>query len=66
MYMESSWITNQYLLYSTGNFAQCYVAALLGGEFGGEWMHISAWLGPFTVHLKLSQHCLLIVYVVVV
>ena len=34
------WIANRDLLYSTGNFAQCYVAALLGGEFGGEWIHV--------------------------
>ena len=27
----------QDLLYSTGNSAQCYVAAWMGGEFGGEW-----------------------------
>ena len=31
------WITSP--LYSTGNSAQCYVAAWMGGEFGGEWMH---------------------------
>ena len=30
------WITNKDLLYSTGNSAQCYVAAWIGGEFGGE------------------------------
>ena len=30
------WITNKNLLYSTGNSAQCYVAAWMGGEFGGE------------------------------
>ena len=30
------WITNKDLLYSTGNSAQCYVAAWMGGEFGGE------------------------------
>ena len=30
------WITNKDLLYSTGNSAQCYVAAWRGGEFGGE------------------------------
>ena len=29
-------ITNNVLLYSTGNSAQCYVAAAMGGEFGGE------------------------------
>ena len=28
------WITNKDLLYSTGNSAQCYVAAWLGGESG--------------------------------
>ena len=26
------------LLYSTGNSAQWYVAAWMGGEFGGEWI----------------------------
>ena len=34
------WITNNVLLYSTGNSAQCYVAAWMGGEFGGEWIHV--------------------------
>ena len=33
-------ITNKDLLYSTGNSAQCYVAAWMGGELGGEWMHV--------------------------
>ena len=47
------WIANKDLLYSTGNSAQCYVAAWMGGEFGGEWVHVN----PFAVHLKLSQHC---------
>ena len=28
------WITNKVLLCSTGNSAQCYVAAWMGGEFG--------------------------------
>ena len=32
------WISNKDLLYSTGNSAQCYVAAWMGGEFGGEWI----------------------------
>ena len=32
----------------------------LGGEFGGDWIHVHVWLSPFTLHLKLSQHCLLI------
>ena len=36
------WVTNKDQLYSTGNTAQCYVAAWIGGEFGGElkYMHI--------------------------
>ena len=33
-------ITNKDLLYSMGNSAQCYVAAWMGGELGGEWMHV--------------------------
>ena len=28
------WITNKDLLDSTGNSAQCYMAAWMGGEFG--------------------------------
>ena len=40
-----------------GNSAQCCVATWMVGEFGGEWIHVYVWLGPFTVHLKLSQHC---------
>ena len=38
-----------------GNSAQCFVAAWMGGEFGGEWIHVYVWLSPFAVHLKLSQ-----------
>ena len=34
------WIANKDLLYSTGNSAQCYVAAWMGGQFGGEWIHV--------------------------
>ena len=51
-------ITNKDLLYNTGNSAECYVAAWMGGEFGGEWIHAYVWLSPFAVHLKQSQHCL--------
>jgi len=29
-----TWIANKNLLYSTGNSAQYYVAAWMGGEFG--------------------------------
>ena len=42
-------LTNKDLLCSTGKSAQCHVAAWMGGEFGGEWMHVYAWLSPFTV-----------------
>ena len=51
------WITNENLLYSTWNSAQCYVPAWMVEKFGGEWIHVYAWLSPFIVHLKLSQHC---------
>ena len=40
------WITEKDLLNSTWNSAQCYVAAWMGGEFGGEWIRIYAWLSP--------------------
>ena len=30
------WITSRNVLYITGNSAQCYVVAWMGGEFGGE------------------------------
>jgi len=43
------------LLYSTGNSAQCYVAARMGGEFGGEGICVCVWLSPFAVHQKLSN-----------
>ena len=26
--------------YSTGNSVQCYVAAWMGGEFKGKWIHL--------------------------
>ena len=31
--------------------------SLDGRGFGGEWIHVYAQLSPFTVYLKLSQHC---------
>ena len=51
------WITSKVLLASTGNSAQCYGAAWMGGEFGGEWTHVYIWLSPLAIQLKLSQHC---------
>ena len=49
-----TWRTNKDLVSSTGNSAQCHVAAWMGGEFGGEWIHAYACLSPFAVHLKPS------------
>ena len=51
------WITNKGLLCSTGNPDQYYVSAWMGGEFRGEWIHVYIWLGPFAVHLNISQLC---------
>ena len=39
-------ITNKDLLYSTWNSTPCYVAACMGGEFGGELIHVFVWLSP--------------------
>ena len=55
-------ITNEDLLYSTGNSAQCYAAAWMGAKFGGEWMYVYLWQSSFAAHLKLSELCLLIGY----
>ena len=52
------WITNQDLLRSSGNSAQGYVTARMGGEFGGEWTRGYVRLSPFAIHLKPSQPCL--------
>ena len=37
--------------------AQCSMAALKEVGVEGEWMHECVWLNPFTMHLKISQHC---------
>ena len=34
------WIIHKDLFYSTGNSAQCYVTAWVGGELGGEWIQV--------------------------
>ena len=36
------WIANKDLLYGSWNSAQCYMAAWMGGEFGGGWIHVYA------------------------
>ena len=50
-------ILNKGLLYSTGNSAQCYLAAWMGGEFEEEGIYVYVWLSPFPIHLKRLQHC---------
>ena len=44
------WMSNKGLLYSAGNSAQCYLAAWMGGEFGGECIHVYVWLSPLAVN----------------
>ena len=34
-----------------GNSAQCYVAAWIDEELGGEWIHVHVWLSLSAVHL---------------
>ena len=52
------WVTHNDLLSSTGNSAQCYLAAWIGGGvWGRRDTCIHVWLSSFAVHLKLSQHC---------
>ena len=63
--LHLKWITTKDLLYHTRNSAQCNVAGWVGEEFGGEWLHVYVWLSLFAVHLKLSQHCLLIGYALI-
>ena len=48
------WITNKDLLYSAGNPPQCYVAARMGGEFGGKMDTCKCMAESL---LKLSPHC---------
>ena len=47
-----TWRTSKDLLHSPGKSVQCHEAAWMGGEFGGEWMHVYVCLSPFVVHLK--------------
>ena len=46
------WITNEDLLFSTGNSSHCEVVAWMGEEFGGDWVRVYEWLCPFGVRLK--------------
>ena len=49
-------IINKEIMYSTWNFAPCYVEAWMG-ESLEENGYMYKWLNPFSVHLKLSPHC---------
>ena len=48
--LHLKWITNKDLLHLTGNSAQGYVPAWIGEGFGGECIHVYAWLTAFVVH----------------
>ncbi len=54
LYLER--LNNKDLLYSTGNSAHLW-GSLDGRGFEKKWIHVYESLSPFTVHLKLSQHC---------
>ena len=45
-------ITNKGILSGTGNSAQCYVAAWMGGVLRREWIHVHVWLSLFILYLK--------------
>ena len=47
--------TYKYFELHAGVFLCGSVAAWMGGEFEGEWIHVYAWLSPFAMHMKLSQ-----------
>ena len=40
MLLYFKWIANKDILYSTGNSAQCYMAAWMGEEFEGKWIYV--------------------------
>ena len=51
-----------YYCIAQGTLLNVIWTACKGGEFGGEWIHVYVWLSLFTVHLKLSQQCQLVVF----
>ena len=58
MLLYFRWITNKDLLYSTETSAQRCGAAWVGGEFGGEGIHVCVWLrlgsSPETISLLVN------------
>ena len=45
-----NWVNNKDLLCSTEYYALCYVAAWIGGEFGGEWIYVYVGWIPLLPH----------------
>ena len=58
------WITNKGLPCSTWNSAQCYMAAWMGGEFGGEWIYVYVYV-CVCVYVCACVHVHVYVYVYV-
>ena len=53
-----NWVTKKKKTFCTAHGTLLNVVTTwMRGGFGGEWIHVFVWLSPFTVHLKLSQHC---------
>ena len=56
---EKAWHKNYITLLVTRTYclaqetAQFYLAARMGREFGGKWIHVHIWLSSFAVHLKI-------------
>ena len=42
--LDFTWRTSKDLLDSTGDSAQCHIAAWIGGEFGEQWLHIYVYM----------------------
>ena len=51
-----TWRTSKDLLSSTGNSAQCHVAAWIGGEVEGEMCICVCMVSPCAGHLKLNHN----------
>ena len=51
------YITNENLLYSTGNSTQSSVVTWMVRKSKNEWIYVYIWLTHFTVEQKLTQRC---------
>ena len=52
--VDSLLLSHQGSPYSSGNSAQCCVAAWMGGEFGGEWIHVHNTVNWLYFNIKLK------------